>query len=43
LITIAQVQKQETSNYSRTKARGFLCSSTHARDFLCSNTKARDF
>jgi len=43
MITIAQAQKQEISDYSSTKARGFLCSSTHARDFLCSSTKARDF
>jgi len=35
LITIAQTQKQESSNYSSTKARGFLCSSTNTRDFLC--------
>jgi len=31
---------QETSNYSSTKARGFLFSSTTARDFPCSSTKA---
>jgi len=37
MITIAQAQKQETSNYSSTKARGFLCSSTNAWDFLCSS------
>jgi len=31
LITIAQAPKQETSNYSSTTVRGFLCSSTNTR------------
>jgi len=35
MITVAQTVKQETSNYSSTAARGFICSSTTARDFLC--------
>jgi len=43
MITTAQAYKQETSNYSSTTAKDFLCSSTTARDFLCSSTTARDF